>query len=209
MASPGARNPQKATWEDLLALDEDVRAEVLGGSLVTMPAPLPRHANVQRSLGNFVGGPFQDDDGRGGPGGWWIFVEVDIRLGPHDIVRPDVSGWRRPRLPSPGNERPIDVVPDWVCEVVSPSSASRDRVTKRALYARSSIPYYWIIDPDARSLEALKLVEGRWLELGAFGDGDRASIEPFEAIELEVGRLFLPRESEPEESPGSHACQRS
>jgi hypothetical protein len=89
MASPGAcKDPQKATWEDLLALDEDVRAEVLGGALVTMPAPLPRHANVQRSLGNFVGGPFQDDDGRGGPGGWWIFVEVDIRLGLHDIVSP-------------------------------------------------------------------------------------------------------------------------
>jgi Uma2 family endonuclease len=72
-------------------------------------------------------------------------------------------------------------------------------VTKRALYARSAIPYYWIIDPESRSLEALKLVEGRWLELGAFGDGDRACSEPFEAIELEIGRLFLPRESELEE----------
>lgn len=192
MGSSAKRRKRLATWADLLALDDDVRAEVLSGALVTMPAPLPRHSRAQRSVGRFIGGPYDDDDGVGGPGGWWIFVEVDVRLGPHDIVRPDLSGWRRERLPHPGDVRPIDVPPDWVCEVVSPSSAVRDRVTKRALYAQSEIPYYWIIDPEARSVEALRLLEGRWLELGAYGDGDRARIESFEEVELEIGRLFLP-----------------
>jgi Uma2 family endonuclease len=182
-----------ATWEDLLALSEDVRAEVLGGQLLTMPAPLPRHSRAQRSLGRVVGGPYDDDDGIGGPGGWWIFVEVDVRFDPHEIVRPDLSGWLRERLPDPGEVRPIDVVPDWVCEVVSPSTASRDRVAKRALYARFGVPYYWLVDPEARAIEALRLVEGRWLELGVFGDGDRVCIEPFEAVEIDVSRLFLPR----------------
>lgn len=193
MASAAER---KATWEDLLALGDDDRAEVLAGTVITMPAPLPRHSRAQRSLGRFVGGPYDDDDGRGGPGGWWIFVEVDVRLAAHDIVRPDVSGWRRARLPRPGDARPIDVAPDWVCEVTSPSTVSRDRVTKRALYARSGIPYYWIVDPDARTLEALRLDEGRWIELGAWSDEDRARIAPFEEVELEIGRLFLPREPE-------------
>jgi Uma2 family endonuclease len=185
--------PRKAAWDDLLRLGEDVRAEVLAGELVVPPAPLPRHSNPQRALGRFVGGPYHDDDGRGGPGGWWIFVEVDLRLGPHDIVRPDLSGWRRERLSDPGDTRPIDVVPDWVCEVTSPSTASRDRVAKRALYARAGVRYYWIVDPDARTLEAMQLMDAQWVELGAWGDGDRARIAPFDAVELEIERLFLPK----------------
>lgn len=185
-----------ATYADLLALPEDARAEVLAGEVVVSPAPLPRHSAVQRSASRFLGGPFHDDDGRGGPGGWWNFVEVDVALGPHDIVRPDLSGWRRERLPRPANVRPIDVVPDWVCEILSPSSAARDRVAKRHLYARAGVPHYWLIDPDLRVLEALSLRDGMWVETGVYDDTAAARIPPFDAIELEVGRLFLPREAE-------------
>ncbi|MEM6789286.1 MAG: hypothetical protein AAF715_17315 [Myxococcota bacterium] len=59
-----------------------------------------------------MGGPFDDDDGHGGPGGWWIFVEVDVALSTHDVVRPDVAGWRRERLRDPGEKRPIEIGPD-------------------------------------------------------------------------------------------------
>jgi Uma2 family endonuclease len=193
MASP---LPKLATYADLLALPADARAEILAGEVVTSPAPLPRHSHVQGAARSFIGKPFQDDDGRGGPGGWWIFVEVDIALGRHDIVRPDLAGWRKERLPRPGAVRPIEVAPDWVCEIVSPSSAARDRVLKRNLYARSHVPHYWLIDPVARVLEALALREGSWVELGAYDDASTARIPPFEAIELEVGRLFLPREAD-------------
>lgn len=189
--------PKLATYADLMALPLDVRAELIAGEIVTAPAPLPRHSHVQRSAGRFIGGPFQDDDGRGGPGGWWIFVEVDVSLDRHDIVRPDVAGWRKERLPRPGAARPIEVVPDWICEVLSPATAARDRVHKRNLYARAGVPYYWLIDPVARVLEALKLENGVWIELGVHDDESVARIPPFDAIELEVGRLFLPREADP------------
>lgn len=185
--------PRLATYDDLLRLPEDVRAEVIGGTIVTAPAPLPKHSRAQRSLARFIGGPFDDDDGRGGPGGWWIFVEVDVALGPHDIVRPDLAGWRRERLPLPGDQRPISVVPDWVCEVLSPSTAARDRVHKRNLYAERGIPHYWMVDVDARALEAFQLEHGRWVLIGSYADDARVAIPPFEAIELEVGRLFLPK----------------
>ncbi len=174
-------------------LGDDVRAEIVAGQVITAPAPLPRHSKAQGALRRFVGGPFDDDDGRGGPGGWWVFVEIDLRLAPHDIVRPDLAGWRRERLPRPGNLRPIDVVPDWVCEIASPSTAALDRVAKRALYARHGVAYYWIIDPDARTVEALELKDGRWVELGAWDETASARIAPFAAIEIEVSRLFLPR----------------
>jgi Uma2 family endonuclease len=181
-----------ARYEDLLRLDEDVRAEILGGSIVVMPSPRPRHSKPQRALGRFVGGPFDDDDGFGGPGGWWIFIEVDIELGPHDVVRPDLSGWRRARLPAP-DQRPIRVVPNWVCEVISPSTGARDRVTKRQLYARHGIEHYWLVDPVARTLEALALRDGTWMDAGTFDETATARIAPFQEIELPVGRLFLPR----------------
>jgi Uma2 family endonuclease len=151
MATPA---PKLATYANLLALPDDTRAEVIAGEIVTSPAPLPRHSKVQGAARRFLGGPFDDDDGRGGPGGWWNFVEVDVALGPHDIVRPDLAGWRRERLPRPGSARPIEVVPDWVFEVLSPATAARDRVTKRALYARAGVRHYWLIDPEARVLEA-------------------------------------------------------
>src|SRR5262245_45005395 len=184
--------PPLATYADLLALPDDVRGEILSGQIVTSPSALPRHSRVQRAVSRFVGGPFDDDDGRGGPGGWWILVEVDVALGPHDIVRPDVAGWRRERLPQPADIRPIEGVPEWLCGIISPSTGARDRVHNRNLYARTGVPFYWLMDPVARVLEALELRNGAWFETGAYSDAHNVRIPPFEAIELEVGRFFFP-----------------
>jgi Uma2 family endonuclease len=183
-----------ATYQDLLALEEDARAEIVAGELVVMPAPRPRHSKCQGALRRFVGGPFDDDDGFGGPGGWWIFIEVDVELTAHDIVRPDLAGWRRARLAEP-DQRPIQTVPDWTCEIISPSTASRDRVTKRALYARHGVRHYWLVDPEARTVEALELRDGVWTDAGTFDETATARIPPFERIEIPVGRLFLPAAS--------------
>jgi Uma2 family endonuclease len=180
-----------ATYEDLIGLPEAVRAEIVGGELVTLPAPRPRHSKPQGALRRFIGGPFDDDDGFGGPGGWWIFVEVEVQLG-DAVVRPDLSGWRRSRLPQP-DVRPILVVPDWICEVLSESNEAHDRVTKRRLYAEHGVQHYWLVDPEARTLEALTLETGRWVDAGSFDETAVARIAPFESIELPLGRLFLPR----------------
>ncbi|MBI4956182.1 MAG: Uma2 family endonuclease [Myxococcales bacterium] len=184
--------PKLATYEDLCALPEGVRAEVIAGVLDVQPSVLPRHARAAGALGRMIGGPFDGDDGRGGPGGWWILAEVDVRLSPQDIVRPDVVGWRRTRLPDPWDARPIDVAPDWVCEILSPSNQAQDRVRKRRLYARAGVAHYWIVDPAERTLEALALVDGVWHDAGSFDGTAVARVPPFDAVELEVGRLFPP-----------------
>lgn len=187
-----------ATYDDLIALPEGVRAEVIHGALVVPPAPLPRHSGVQGKLRRFLGGPFDDDDGMGGPGGWWIFIEVDVRLDAHEIVKPDLAGWRRERLPDPWDVRPIDVVPDWICEVVSPSNAGTDRVTKRHLYASAGVTHYWIADPAARTLETYRLGPTQtWIDSGAFDASAVARVPPFEAIELDFARIFPPAPREP------------
>jgi Uma2 family endonuclease len=182
-----------ATYEDLCALPEGVRAEVLGGQIVTMPSPLPGHNRIAFSIARVIGGKFDPDDENDGPGGWWLIPDVDVQLRRHDVVRPDVAGWRRERLPEPWQARPIEVVPDWICEILSPSNAKEDRVRKADLYASCAVAFYWIVDPSERTLEAFELQRGGWLRLGAWTDGALARIRPFDAIETNVGRLFPPR----------------
>lgn len=182
---------KRATIDDLFALPPDARAELIDGAIVHLPPPLPEHGLGQGAIRSFIGRPFHDDDGRGGPGGWWIFPEVEVAMGA-DVVRPDLAGWRRERLPSPWGMRPIRVVPDWICEALSPSNERHDRVYKSNLYARAGVAFYWILNPAERLLEAFELRDGGWLRGGAWGPGDTARIRPFDAIELEVGRLFPP-----------------
>jgi len=188
MSSPARK---LATWEDVARLPEGVRAEVLNGEVVYTDLPKPRHQRVISGLLHFVGAPFDFGSG-GGPGGWWILPEVGLELSAHDVVIPDVAGWRRERVALFPEQRPIRIGPDWICEVLSPSNAKNDLVRKADLYHRSEVPFYWIIDPAARVVEALERTGAGWTRLGAWTDGDVARIRPFDAIELEVVRLFPP-----------------
>jgi Uma2 family endonuclease len=189
-----ARRP--ATWEDLLNTPEDspFTHEVLGGDLEALPHPLPQHGWTQGMLFSELSSPF--GRGRGGPGGWWLILDTDVMLAPHDIVAPDISGWRRERMPAFPRNRPITVVPDWVCEVLSPTHPQRDRVRKADLYLRAGVPHYWMVDVEGRTLEALTAREAAWVRVGAWSDGDHPRIPPFEAIELDVGGLFPPLDGE-------------
>ena len=187
--------PRPASYEDLTALGEDVKAEIIDAHIVVSPSPLPEHSLGQGAIIRYIGGPFHpaDDEDDGGPGGWWIFSEVDVRLDRHQVVRPDVAGWRRERMPEPWGVRPIEVAPDWICEIISPSNERHDHVVKRRLYARYGVKHYWLLDPAKRILEALRLDGKHWVEVGVYSDDDRVRIEPFDAIELRVSRLFPPR----------------
>ena len=192
----GTKTPQ-TSYEEWLALDEKVRAEFIDGRIVTLPSPSGPHQYVLNALAEFIVIPFCTRHGRGGPGDWWILPDYDVCFG-EQILRPDLVGWRRersPRLP----ERPVELTPDWVCEIVSPSNTNHDRVTKRRLYAEHGVPHYWVVDPIARTLDALALRDGAWVEIGVYDEDDVARIAPFDAVELEIGRLFVPREEMEEE----------
>lgn len=103
---------------------------------------------------------------------------MDVELGPHRVLQPDVAGWRRERVPTFPYEQPIRIVPDWVCEILSPANARRDRLQKAAIYLDSGVPFLWIIDPVERLLEAYRAQEHAWLRLGAWSDEDVARVAP-------------------------------
>lgn len=172
-----------ATEEDFFALGEGVKAELISGEILMAPSALGRHGQLQGNMFAIFGDAYSRRHGRGGPGGWQIILEVDVRLKPGLILRPDIAGWRRERMPKVPDSVPIDLAPDWICEVVSPSNARHDRIRKRKIYLEQGVQHYWIIDPQTDTLEALELSNGRWLELGVFGRGDAIAIEPFVATE--------------------------
>jgi len=178
-----------ARYEDLLDLPDNVVGEIIAGRLLTSPRPALKHARASSVLGIRIGNPF-DLGGGGGPGGWWILDEPELHLGT-DILVPDLAGWRRERLPSLPQTAWFAQAPDWVCEVLSPATASTDRVLKLPRYAAAGVGHCWLIDPDARTLEAYANQDGRWLLLGTWADQDVVAIEPFAAIELDLSHLWV------------------
>jgi Uma2 family endonuclease len=166
-----------AAYTDIEALPAHVTGEILFGVLHTQPRPSPRHARSSGELHVELSSPF--DRGRGGPGGWVFLPEPELHLGPHVIV-PDIAGWRRERLPKLPETAWIETPPDWVCEVLSPSTQRRDRTDKLAIYAAFSVGHCWYVDPLARTLEVFALQGGKWLLAATFKDADPVTAPPFE-----------------------------
>ena len=178
------------TWHDLIALPPHVRGELIANTLYAQPRPRPKHALAGLGIGGGIKSPF--GDGRDGPGGWWILAEPGLHLPKAKEVVPDVAGWRKERLPRLP-DGPIEVVPDWVCEVLSPSNARYDWLVKRPFYAQVGVAWLWFADVDARMVHVFQLVEGAWLERALAGGADRARLPPFDAVELDLG-LWWPEE---------------
>ena len=151
-------------------------AEVLYGVLYTHPRPAGPHAKAASILGMDLGGPF--DRGRGGPGGWIFLDEPELHLGEHTVV-PDIAGWRRERLPRLPDTAYIEAPPDWVCEVLSPSTQRIDRTDKLTVYAAFGVSHAWYVDPTAHTLEVFELIAGRWTLAATFKDAEAVATPPF------------------------------
>jgi Uma2 family endonuclease len=168
-------------------------AEILDGELYTMPRPARRHTNTGSLLGGELHGPFRR--GQGGPGGWVILDEPEIHLGPKpDIVVPDLAGWRRERMPDalgPSDAPPYsEVAPDWVCEILSPSTEAMDRGKKMRIYRREGVGHAWLINPITQTLEVYRLHEQQWIVVDTFEEDAVVRAEPFDAIELSLPVLW-------------------
>jgi Uma2 family endonuclease len=175
-----------ATYEDLRRVPDHFVAEMFDGELYASPRPAVPHSHASSVLGAKLGGPFHRDD----PGGWVILDEPELHFG-DDVLVPDLAGWRRARMPRVPAEAYLTLAPDWICEVLSASTETLDRGKKLRIYAREGVVHAWLVDPLAHTLEVMCLEAGRWTLLGKHeGDlGVRAA--PFDAIELELGDLWI------------------
>jgi Uma2 family endonuclease len=173
-----APKQRPATYADLEALPPNLVGEIVFGVLHAHPRPAPRHARASSRLGAELDGPF--DRGRGGPGGWIIIDEPELHFG-EDVVVPDIAGWRREQMPRLPDTAYFEIAPDWLCEVLSPSTVRLDRSQKLALYAAVGVRHCWLVDPIAQTLEAFALTDGKWLLLRTFAADEDVTAPPFEA----------------------------
>ena len=176
-----------ATYDDLVRVPEHFVAEMFDGELYASPRPAMPHARAASVLGVELGGPF--DLQRNGPGGWLILDEPELHFG-NDVLVPDLAGWRRERLPSTPNEPYLTLAPDWVCEVVSPSTEYVDRRKKLRIYAREGVTHAWLLDPLRQLLEVLALEAGRLEHIAEHHGDATVRARPFDAIELELRVLW-------------------
>ncbi len=187
MSRPEPKDPFEALYARYRALGEGVRAEIVAGEIRTIPAPRPRHVRTASVLGIRLGGKFGFDSDDG-PGGWVILDEPELRLG--DEVRiPDLAGWRVERYQEP-EDNPIELVPDWICEILSPSTARSDRKEKMPLYAAHGVGHLWIVDPALHTLEVYRREGELWVVAGNYEGDDQVAAEPFTEAALDLGALW-------------------
>lgn len=176
-----------ATYADLDGVPEHLVAEIVDGELYEFARPSPKHAATHSRLLVWSGSRF--DLGDGGPGGWWILTEPELHL--HgDALVPDIAGWKKSRMQELPESAYFELAPDWVCEVLSPSTAEHDRIRKMATYAREGVRHAWLLDPQARVLEVYELENGRWYRCAACGGNRLVHVPPFEEIELDLSLLW-------------------
>ncbi len=176
-----------ATYDDLARVPEHYVAEMFDGELYASPRPAMPHIRAASVLGVKLGEPF--DVGRNGPGGWLILDEPELHFG-NDVLVPDLAGWRRERLPSVPNDAYTTLAPDWICEVISPSTESIDRGKKLRIYAREGAAHAWLVDPLRQSLEVLVLDAGRLAQIEEHHGDSIVRARPFDAVELDLRALW-------------------
>lgn len=177
-----------ATYADIEALPPNIVGEIIYGSLHAQPHPTPKHSAAAIELGYEVIGPF--GRGRGGPGGWKFLTEPELHLGPHVVV-PDIAGWRRERIEPFPDGAFLEIAPDWIAEVLSPSTRAVDRTDKLAIYAEYGVKHCWYVDPLARTLEVFEAVAGKWLLAATFKNDDAVTAPPFEAHTFALDVLWI------------------
>ena len=165
--------------KDYEALPADGRRyELHDGELSVTPAPSPRHQRISRNLNRIL-----DRHVTTHSLGEVLYAPIDCILGETTVVQPDLVFLEPGRL-SAVSGRGIEGPPTLVVEILSPTTTVIDRNAKRQLYARYGVPYYWIVDPEARTLEAHSLAEGGYQVAVRASGPARVSLPPFPDLAL-------------------------
>ena len=188
--------PRRASYQDVLDAPENMVAQIVDGELHLHARPVDHHAVASVELIYEIKLRIRRDVDAGGygdgPGEWRILSEPELRLG-EDVLVPDIAGWRLSKYPRNRANSFSEVVPNWVCEVLSPTTRKLDLGRKSEIYAREGVAHLWIVDPKARTLQASELPAGKWVSISSLTDAETVSVPPFEKLKIPLSRLWLDR----------------
>ena len=175
----------KFTYDDYRTAPDDKRYELLEGELVMAPAPTRKHqrtlANLATQLWNFV---------RQNNLGEVYFAPFDVVLSEERVFQPDILFVSRERLSIINPENIRGAAPDLVVEILSPATAERDRFYKRSVYARYGVKEYWIVDPEAGTIEVTKLGEKDLETEKVYGEGESLKSPLLEGLAIQMDEVF-------------------
>lgn len=182
---------RRATREDFLAAVANGEPfELIDGELVRKASPTFDHGLVQSKVSASTD-PFNRRGGPQGPGGWWIVSETEVRYPKTDeIFRHDLSGFRRELHPLRPSGFPLELRPDWACEILSSSTRRQDLVKKQRTLHAHGVPHYWLLDPEAEVLTVLRWSADGYVHVLDATTGETVRAEPFDAVEIVVSELF-------------------
>ncbi len=175
------------TYEDLDSFADDVRRELDGNTFFEMPSPTLLHQTLILRLALFLSQMARQHGGKA------FLSPVDLVLSPRVVFIPDVCFYGREKMASGDVERDpkrLRVAPDLIVEIISPSTASRDRVLKFRRYAEFGVGNYWLVDPQERTLQAFQLQSGAYAEEAVLTNADAFAPALFPGATWALSELF-------------------
>ncbi len=181
---PKTASPIKFTYQDYLLLPEDKRYEIIEGELFMVPAPIPYHQDIFRSLFRIL-----TDYAQSKNLGKVYSAPIDVVLSNENIVQPDILFISKERLSIIGQKN-IRGAPDLVVEILSPGTAEKDKILKRKLYAKFGVKEFWLVDGKKKEIEVLSLQEEDLKRWGVYTGEETLGSFLWQDIRIPVNKVF-------------------
>ena len=181
---------EHVTYQDVLDAPEHKVAELIHGKLYLMSRPAGPHIYaVSRLSGLLVSSFMPDIDG---PDSWQIYHEPELHLIKDiKVMVPDLAGWKLETMAKPPQDHKFTVMPDWICEVLSPSTRKKDLDLKAPEYAEVGVEHLWMVDPAAQTLQAFELQAGEWAQIADLKNNDTVCVSPFDATTFSLENIWV------------------
>jgi len=182
--APTVKEKKKYTYEDYLKTLDDERYELIEGELVMTPSPIPKHQRISREL-EFEIIKFVKANNLGEV----FYAPCDVYLDNENVVQPDILFISKERLNIIG-EKNIQGAPDLVIEIISESTAYRDLVQKKKLYAKFGVKEYWIVLPEEKSIEIYSLKDNTYMLHKTYGKDETIESSYLRNLKVELKGIF-------------------